>query len=212
MKLDKNSLLLYAVTDRTWLKDKSLPELVEEAIKAGVSFIQLREKDITFDEFVKIARRVKTVTDKYHIPFVINDNVEVAIAADADGVHVGQRDMAAKNVRMLIGKDKILGVSAQSVEQALAAQENGADYLGVGAVFSTSTKPDADSVSYNELKEICQAVSIPVVAIGGISMDNILELKGSGIKGVAVISAIFAQPDIGKAASELLDLSKEVVR
>lgn len=211
MKVDKSTMLLYVVTDRTWLGEKSLVEQVELTIKAGATFIQLREKELSFDEFVKIAKEVKVVTDKYKIPFVINDNVEVALAVGADGIHVGQSDMQAKNVRALIGDDKIIGVSAQTVEQAVKAEECGADYLGVGAVFSTSTKKDANSVSFDTLKEICNAVSIPVVAIGGISRNNILELGGSGVDGVAVISAIFAQPDISSAAAELLKLSSKMV-
>lgn len=211
MKLNNNSLLLYAVTDRTWLKGRNLSSQVEEALKAGISFIQLREKDKTFDEFVRVAKKIKSVTDKYNVPFVINDNIEVALEVGADGVHVGQKDMVAKNARMLIGEEKILGVSVNTVEQAILAEKNGADYLGVGSVFTTTTKLDAKSVSYNELKNICNSVSIPVVAIGGISKDNILELKGSGIKGVAVISAIFAQPNIQSATKELLNLSKEML-
>lgn len=212
MKLNKDSLLLYAVTDRTWLGENSLTAQIEESIIAGASFIQLREKDIPFDEFVQIAKEVKVITAKYQIPFVINDNVEVAMAVDAGGVHVGQEDMGATRVRELIGDDKILGVSVQTVEQALLAEKNGADYLGVGAMFSTSTKLNADLVSFEQLQEICNAVAIPVVAIGGITKDNILELAGSGIQGVAVVSAIFAQPDIGKATSEMRTLAKEMVK
>ncbi len=211
MKLDRSSMLLYAVTDRMWLGEKSLAAQVEEAIKAGVTFVQLREKDINFEEFVRLAKEIKKVTDKYGIPFVINDNVDVAIACNADGVHVGQEDMAAYDVREKLGEGKILGVSANSVEQALLAEKNGADYLGVGAMFSTSTKLDADSVSYDVLKEICSAVNIPVVAIGGISKENILELSGSGADGVAVVSAIFAQPDITAAVKELSLLSGRMV-
>jgi len=164
-----------------------------------------------FDEFVKEAKEVKVLTDKYKIPFVINDNIEVALACGADGVHVGQSDMAVKDVRSQIGKDKILGVSAQTVEQAILAEKNGADYLGVGAVFSTSTKPDADAVTFETLKTICESVSIPVVAIGGISEKNILELKGTGISGVAVISAIFSKPDIVKATRRMHELSGKTV-
>ena len=154
-------------------------------------------------------RTGKKVTDQYHVPFIINDNIEVALKADADGVHVGQKDMEAGNVRELIGKDKILGVSAQTVEQALAAERSGADYLGVGAVFSTATKQDAQNVGISVLKEICRAVSIPVVAIGGINAYNIKELKGSGIAGAAVVSALFAQNDIKAAAENLSFLLRE---
>lgn len=212
MKPDKSSMLLYAVTDRMWTGSSSLASQVEEAIRAGVTFLQLREKDIAFDEFVKLGREIKEVTDKYSIPYIINDAVEVAIACCADGVHVGQHDMQACDVRNKIGPDKILGVSVQTVEQAVLAERNGADYLGVGAVFSTSTKTDADAVSYETLREICSSVSIPVVAIGGINSKNILELGRSGIDGVAVVSAIFAQKDIAAATRELRTLVEKLVQ
>lgn len=198
----KESMLLYAVTDRAWLQG-TLAEDVEKAIQGGATFLQLREKELDDDAFLKEASLIKAVTDKYHIPFVINDNVDIAVAVDADGVHVGQSDMETGEVRQKLGNDKIIGVSVQTVEQALFAQRRGADYLGVGAVFSTSTKLDASVVTYETLKEICNAVSIPVVAIGGISSENIADLKGSGIDGVAVVSAIFAQKDIAGAAKEL---------
>lgn len=211
LRLDKSSMLLYAVTDRMWLGNSSLSNQVEEAIKAGVTFVQLREKEVNFKEFVTIAKEIKAITDKYNIPFVINDNLEVAIACNADGIHVGQHDLKADIVREKIGKDKILGVSAQTVEQAVLAEKNGADYIGVGAVFTTSTKEDADAVSYNTLKEICNAVKIPIVAIGGINKENMLALCGSGIDGVAVVSAIFAQKDITEATKELRLLAEKVV-
>lgn len=211
MKIDRSSMLLYAVTDRTWLGDASLPEAVEQAIKGGLTFVQLREKNLGFTESVKIAAQVKAVTDHYHIPFVINDNVEVALMVHADGVHLGQSDESLQLARAKLGQDKIIGLSAQTVDQALQAEKSGADYIGVGAVFGTSTKLDADAVSLKTLKEICQAVDIPVVAIGGISTANILELSGSGVDGVAVISAIFAQPDMYTAACELKKLSKQMV-
>lgn len=201
-------MLLYAVTDRTWLGTTSLFEQVEASIKAGVTFVQLREKELSFEEFTAEAVKMKAITDKYNIPFVINDNIQVALACGADGIHVGQSDMQANDVRAIIGNDKILGVSVQTVEQAVLAEKNGADYLGVGAVFSTSTKLDADSVSFDTLKKICSSVSIPVVAIGGINRENVLKLKGSGVDGIAVISAIFAQPDIYSATKELYKLSK----
>ncbi|MGI6065945.1 MAG: thiamine phosphate synthase [Bacillota bacterium] len=208
MKVDKESMLLYVVTDRSWLGSNLLHVQVEKIIKAGATFIQLREKDLSFDQFVKIAEEMKEVTDKYQVPFVINDNVQVAIKVNADGVHVGQSDMKAKDVRTLIGPDKILGVSVQTVEQAVQAEKSGADYLGVGAVFSTSTKLDANQVSFETIKEICSSVSIPVVAIGGIDQNNISDLKGSGIAGVAVVSAIFAKPDVAKATADLYMLAK----
>jgi len=211
LKVDKASMLLYAITDRAWLGDNSLGEQVEQAIKAGVTIVQLREKHLDFEAFVKQAKEIKKVTDRYKIPFIINDNIEVALACNADGIHVGQSDMTAGNVRSLIGEDKILGVSAQTVEQAILAEKNGADYLGVGAMFSTSTKLDADAVTFDTLKAICTAVSIPVVAIGGIGEHNILKLKGSGIEGVAVVSAIFAQTDIFAATERLTALANEMV-
>jgi len=211
LKLDRSSMLLYAVTDRTWLKGRTLADVVEEAIKAGVTFLQLREKNLEYDAFLQLAREIKCVTDKYKIPYVINDNVQVAMAAGADGVHVGQGDMSPKDVRKIIGPDKILGVSAQTVEQAVLAEESGADYIGVGSVFPTSTKLDAEAVSLETLKEICKAVSIPVVAIGGINKDNAIKLAGSGIDGIAVVSAIFAREDIASAARELREVSSRVV-
>lgn len=206
LKLSKESMRLYAVTDRMWLGSNSLAEQVEDCIRGGATFIQLREKDITFDEYVALAKEIKKVADKYKIPFVINDDVDVAIACGADGVHVGQQDMQAADVRNIIG-DKVLGISAQTVEQAVLAEQMGADYIGVGAVFTTSTKLDADAVSYETLKAICQAVSIPVVAIGGITKHNIVQLKGSGADGVAVVSAIFAQDSIYEASRELRGIS-----
>lgn len=211
MKVNSEDMRLYVVTDRMWLGENSLVMQVEKAVKAGATFVQLREKNLGFDDFLKNAREIKIVTDKYKVPFVINDNVEVALAVDADGVHVGQSDLEAKNVRKLIGENKILGVSAHTVEQALKAQESGADYIGVGAVFTTTTKGDADSVTFDMLREICSAVSIPVVAIGGITKDNIMKLSGSGVDGVAVISAIFSHPDIEGATRKLLELSNRMV-
>ncbi|WP_425314296.1 thiamine phosphate synthase [Ruminiclostridium herbifermentans] len=206
LKLSKESMRLYAVTDRMWLGNNLLAEQVEECIRGGATFIQLREKDITFDEYLALANEIKKVTDKYKIPFVINDDVDVAIACGADGVHVGQRDMQADDVRNKIG-DKILGVSAQTVEQAVLAEKMGADYIGVGAVFSTTTKLDANAVCIETVKAICQAVSIPVVAIGGITKQNIMQLKGSGVDGIAVVSAIFAEDNIFEAAREIRGLS-----
>ena len=205
-------LLLYAVTDRTWLGDKTLYEQVEQALKGGATFIQLREKNLGNKAFLAEAIEIQRLCKKYHVPFVINDNVEIALEVNADGIHVGQRDMEAGNVRALFGKDKILGVSVQTVEQALLAEQRGADYLGVGAVFHTGSKADADDVSHETLKAICKAVNIPVVAIGGIDKNNILELKGSGICGIAVISAIFSAKDIQGATTELKRMTEQVVK
>ncbi len=212
MKIDKDSMLLYVVTDRTWLGSNRLEVQVEAILKAGATFLQLREKELDTEAFLAEAKRIKEVTGRCRIPFVINDNIDVAIAADADGVHVGQSDMSPLDVRERIGQHKILGVSVQTVEQALLAEKQGADYLGVGAVFSTSTKNDADAVVLETLTAICGAVSIPVIAIGGINEKNILELKGSGIDGVAIVSAIFASPNIPAATRNLLSLSKKLVK
>lgn len=210
MKLN-NSLLLYAITDRHWLNGKTLYSQVELALKGGATMIQIREKDLDENAFLKEAEQIQSLCAKYCVPFIVNDNVELAVKIGADGVHVGQSDMAAKDVRALIGKDKILGVSAQTVEQALEAQKCGADYLGTGAIFPTGSKDDAQVLGVQTLKEICSAVNIPVVAIGGISKDNILELKKSGIAGVSVISAIFAQNDIVAATAELKSLAEQIV-
>lgn len=210
MKFDKESLALYVVTDRTWINGRNLLDDVQLAIKGGATFLQMREKSLEFAEFVKEATVIKSAARQSSIPFIINDNIDVALAVDADGVHIGQNDLSASKARAMIGNDKILGVSASTVEQAVKAQKDGADYIGVGAVFSTSTKHDANYISFNILSQICKAVSIPVVAIGGISEDNALELKGTGIDGIAVISAIFAASDIEYAARRMSRLAKEI--
>ena len=211
MNCDKKDLLLYAVTDRAWLGDKTLSWQVEESLKGGATMIQLREKHLDHEHFLKEAKEIKELCRKYQVPFLINDDVDLAVEVDEDGVHVGQHDMEAGEVRKKIGPNRILGVSAQTVEQALLAQQAGADYLGVGAVFPTGTKDDADAVSIQTLGEICRAVSIPVVAIGGIGQHNVMQLAGSGICGIAVVSAIYAQPDIQNAAGTLHALAKEMV-
>jgi len=205
------SLLLYAVTDRHWLGGRTLHDVVRESLEGGVTFLQLREKNLDDENFYREAVELQALAREYRVPFIVNDNVDIALRMNADGVHVGQSDMEAGNVRSLIGKDKILGVSAQTVEQALLAQERGADYLGVGAVFPTGSKDDADDVSYETLKAICEAVSIPVVAIGGITVDNTPQLAGSGICGIAVISAIYAQKDILAATSRLKRVTEEML-
>ena len=211
MKCDKKDLLLYAVTDRHWLNGRTLYSQVEEALKGGATFIQLREKELDEEHFLEEAKEIKELCRRYQVPFVINDNVEIALAVDADGVHVGQSDMEAGDVRAKLGPDKMIGVSAQTVEQAVMAEQNGADYLGVGAVFPTGSKADALEVSHDTLIAICKAVKIPVIAIGGISKENILELSGSGVCGIAVISAIFAKDDIEEAARELKGLTEKMV-
>ena len=208
MKCDRKYMPLYAVTDRAWLGERTLYEVVEEALSGGATTVQLREKELDDPAFLDEALALTALCDRYSVPLIINDNVDVAVKCGAQGVHIGQHDMPAAEVRKMIGPELILGVSAQTVEQAVQAEKDGADYLGVGAVFSTSTKLDADDVSFETLRAICDAVSIPVVAIGGITKDNIAKLKGSGIDGIAVVSAIFAAPDVRKASEEL----REIVR
>lgn len=212
MRCDRKDLLLYAVTDRSWLGEDSLCSQVEKALKGGTTFVQLREKELDEERFLEEAKELRELCKRYRVPFVVNDNVEIALAADADGVHVGQSDMEAGNARAKLGPDKIIGVSVQTVEQALLAQEHGADYLGAGAVFPTGSKADADEVSHETLKAICDAVDIPVIAIGGIGTDNVRELSGNGLCGVAVISAIFAKEDIERAARELKESVKEMIK
>ena len=204
-------MLLYAVTDRSWLCGRPLKAAVEEALRGGVTMVQLREKDISDEEFLREALEIKPLCERYGVPFIINDNVKVALLSGADGVHVGQTDMDIADARRILGDNKIVGVSVQTTAQAIKAEKNGADYLGVGAVFNTSTKIDADFVPYDILKEICAAVSIPVCAIGGISRKNIGALFGSGVDGVALVSAIFASEDIERECEALLALSKEMV-
>ncbi len=211
MKFDKSQLRLYAVTDRAWLHGKTLESQVSLALKGGVTLLQLREKDMNEDGFKREAVRIQRVCKIFQVPFIINDNVDLARQVDADGVHVGQKDLEAGRVRALIGPDKILGVSVQTAPQARAAQAAGADYLGVGAVFPTGTKLDAAEVSRETLEEICREVDLPVVAIGGISQENMGELRGSGICGVAVVSAIFAQENPERAARELKTKLEEIL-
>ena len=210
-KMKKEDLLLYAVTDRHWLNGETLYSQVEKTLEGGTTFVQLREKELDEAHFLKEAKEIKELCARYRVPFVINDNVDIALEMDADGVHVGQSDMEAGDVRKKLGKDKIIGVSAQTVEQAVMAEKHGADYLGVGAVFQTGTKTAAREVEHSVLKEICTKVDIPVVAIGGITQDNVKELSGSGINGVAVISAIFAQKDIETATAKLKSCVEQIV-
>lgn len=211
MKKDeiKQAMPLYLVTDRRWLKEP-LSETVEKAIQGGVTCVQLREKHLSQEEFINEGKTLLNICHQYHIPLIINDDIDVMLEVDADGIHVGQNDMDAKTVRKMIGSDKILGVSVRTVDQALKAQDDGADYLGVGSVFVTHTKDDAKHVDIQTLKAICQSVDIPVIAIGGIGQDNILELQQSGIDGVAVVSAIMAQDDIVKASQNLKRLVKQL--
>lgn len=197
---------LYLVTDRQLMSCDSLTEAVEQAILGGCTMIQLREKELSSLEFYNQAVAVKQVTDKYHIPLIINDRIDIAMAVQATGVHIGQHDLPAAAVRKVIGENMLLGVSASSIAEAIQAQQDGADYLGVGAMFPTGTKTDADSVSMEELQKIRAAVSLPIVVIGGINKGNAGRFKPMGIDGLAVVSAIIAQSDIKAAAAELKDL------
>lgn len=210
LRVDADAMTLYAVTDRTWADDVTLMEQVKQALDGGITFLQLREKKLSEEEFIKEAQEMKKLAQEYKIPFVINDNIKVALEVDADGVHIGQDDMSVQEARKLLGEDKIIGVSAHNVKEAVKAQKGGADYLGVGAVCATSTKKDANVVSKEEIKKIKEAVDIPIVAIGGIKQDNIKTLQGTGADGVAVVSAIFAAKDITKAAKELLKAVKDM--
>ena len=209
MSAAREILTLYAVTDRRWCGEQCLKDQVEAAIKGGVTCVQLREKDMNDKDFLAEAIEIKSLCDKYDVVFIVNDNVEVALKCEADGIHVGQSDMEASKVKDLIYEDMILGVSATNMQEALAAQKAGADYLGVGAVFPTDTKDDAKAVKPRELRAICQAVDIPVVAIGGITSRKMLKLAGTGIAGVAVVSAIFSAKNIeSKAHSMFLRANK----
>lgn len=206
---DKIDYSLYAITDRYWHKDRSMYEMVKDAIIGGASIIQLREKHISNEEFIELAIEAKKACKEYNVPLIINDNIDVFLAVDADGIHVGQSDLNAKKVRELIGPNKILGVSTRNLEQAKIAVLNGADYLGVGAMFPTNTKDDASLVSVDELRKITFGVNIPIVAIGGIHLDTISKLKNTGINGVAVVSEIFSKDDMIAAAKALkLEINK----
>ena len=212
MKCSKEMMLLYAVTDRMWTGRQTLMEQVEEALKGGVSCVQLREKELDEETFLQEAMEMKALCEKYHVPFFVNDNVDIAVKCKADGIHVGQEDMAAAKVRQKVGENMMIGVSVHSVEEALEAVRNGADYLGVGAMFSTSTKTDADVLKKDVLRDICAAVDVPVVAIGGISKENMLKLKGTDVDGVALVSAIFAAQDIETECRMLHQMSEELVK
>ncbi|WP_312942258.1 thiamine phosphate synthase [Oscillibacter sp.] len=212
MKCDKKAMLLYAVTDRAWVGTLTLYQQVELALKNGATCVQLREKDLSEDIFLAEATALAKLCKEYGVSFIVNDNVEIAIKSGADGIHVGQEDMLAADVRARVGDDMIVGVSAHTVEEALEAVKNGADYLGLGAVFSTSTKTDVDRMPFETLRAICAAVDVPTVAIGGISGENILELSRSGVDGVAVVSAIFGAADPGAATAALRTLAEKLVR
>lgn len=201
---------IYLVTDRDLMSTETLEEAVEQAIIGGCTLIQLREKDCSSLDFYSTAVKVKEITDKYNVPLIINDRLDIALAVDAAGVHVGQSDMPAAIVRKIIGEDKIIGVSTGSLEQALKAQKDGADYLGVGAMYATGTKKDANPTSMEELKKIRENVSIPIVVIGGINKVTVRDFKGSGIDGLAIVSAIIAQKDIAEAAREIKEIFKQI--
>ena len=208
----RKSMLLYAVTDQRWLKEgQTLLSVCERVLKNGATFLQIREKDLDEAAFAQQAAALCKLCRDRGVIYVVNDSIEVAIGAGADGVHLGQSDLKGRNVRALIGPDRILGISAGTVEQALAAQAAGADYIGVGAMFPTGTKKDAKARGLDTLRDICQAVSIPVVAIGGINENNLMQLAGTGVDGVAVVSAIFAAPDPGVATAALRALADRMV-
>lgn len=207
----RQAMLLYGITDRSWLKPgEKLSDVCREILEHGVTFLQLREKELDQEAFLKEAEELKELCARFGVPFVVNDSVETAVQARADGVHVGQSDIKGRNIRAMIGPDRILGISAGTVEEARAAEKAGADYIGVGAVFGTSTKKDARNLSVEKLREISASVSIPVVAIGGINRSNVGELSGSDVDGIAVISALFGAERPGEAAAELAELAKEI--
>ena len=210
MKCDKHTMLLYAVTDRAWTGRETLRQQVEDALKGGVTCVQLREKELDEETFFKEAVELSALCRSYGVPFIINDNVDIAIRCHADGAHVGQEDMAAADVRARVGDGMIIGVSAHSVEEARQAVAHGADYLGVGAAFATNTKTDAGVLPEGALQAICAAVDVPVVAIGGIHKNNILQLKGSGADGVALVSAIFSAENIEAECRELKALAEQI--
>jgi len=212
MKLTKDMMRLYAVTDRSWLRGQTLLEQVEQALIGGATLVQLREKKLDEDTFLREAVELTKLCHRYGVPLLINDNVEIARHSGADGVHVGQDDMEAASVRSILGSDMIVGVTAKTVEQAIRAQEAGADYLGSGAVFGSSTKLNAKPMNKELLQTICNAVSIPVVAIGGINRHNILELAGTDISGVAVVSGIFAADDIEAECRYLRSIVKQITK
>ena len=210
MKFSADMLRLYAVTDRRWLNGRTLAETVESAIRGGVTCVQLREKSLDGGDLLNEAKQVLAVCRKYHVPLIINDDPQIALACGADGVHVGQQDMSPRILRAMLGPEKIVGVSAATVDEAVQAAKDGADYLGCGAVFATGTKTNTRPVDAARLRAVCEASNVPVVAIGGITAENAPQLRGSGIAGIAVVSAIFAQPDPGAAAVQLRTISEEL--
>ena len=210
MIFNKEMLLLYAVTDPSWVGEKTLYQQIEDALKGGVTIVQLREKNLDEDAFVKEAVKVKELCHRYNVPLIINDNVTVALKSGADGVHVGLEDAPVSEIRKIVPKDFIIGATCKTVEQAKTEEKSGADYMGVGAVFPSSTKENALRITTEQLKEICSSVSIPAVAIGGITTENVREIKGGGIAGIAVVSAIFSAHNIQKATQELKEKARGV--
>lgn len=211
MSIDRKLLRLYAVTDRSWLGGRTLKEDVEKALRGGVTLLQLREKEMEFDDFLKSAVEIKEICKKYSVPLIINDNIDVAKAVGADGIHIGQDDMPVREARRILGSDKIIGATAKTLEQALSAEKDGADYLGSGAIFGTETKSDAKKLDMETLKNITSSVNIPVAAIGGITSENILLLKDAGVAGAAVVSGIFAKKNIEKAARDLYEKAGKII-
>lgn len=210
MRFRKEMLLLYAVTDDSWTGRQSLYEQIEDALKGGVTIVQLREKQKPEDEFVEEAIRIRELCHRYQVPLLINDRVDVALKSGADGVHVGIEDTPVEKIRRIVPEEFIIGATAKTVEQARAAQQAGADYLGVGAVFPSPTKKNAIRITRDQLKEICSSVTIPSVAIGGISLENAEQLQGGGMEGIAVVSAIFSAEDIRKTTARLKEIARSV--
>ena len=202
--LNKNRCILYAITDRTWLNGCSLEDVVEQSLMGGVDIIQLREKNLDFNSFLESAIKIKKLTEKYNVPLIINDNIEVCRQSNADGVHIGQGDTPLSKAREILGKDKIIGVTAKTIQQALEAQLNGADYLGVGAMFGSTTKKDAIPLTFQQLADIRKSITIPIVAIGGINANNIDKFANTNVDGIAIVSAIYGQTDIKSATENLL--------
>ena len=212
MKMNPEILRVYAVTDRSWTGKYTLLEQVEQALKGGATCIQFRDKTLDEEAFLEEAKKMKALCEKYHVPLIINDHVEIAVKCQADGVHVGQKDMKASAVREIVGENMIIGVSARTVGQAVEAERAGADYLGSGAVFGTATKTDAKKLSLETLKDICQAVQIPVVAIGGVQKENLPKLAGTGVKGTALVSAVFSAQDIEEECRQLRRITEEMLK
>ena len=212
MNFTAKNLLLYAVTDRAWVGRQTLLEQIEDALRGGVTLVQLREKDLPQPDFIREAAQATALCHRYGVPLIVNDSLEVALKSGADGVHVGIEDQPVAEIRRRVGKDWIIGATAKTVEQARAAQAAGADYLGVGAVFPSPTKKNAIRITTQQLREICSSVAIPCVAIGGISRENLPTLAGGGMAGLALVSAIFSQPDIAAACRDLKSLAEQTVR